>query len=101
MKTILGSALFAFLTLVPHSSFAGPAELDEIRRGCAAQMGVRCDCIVQSATSLNDKEQAYIAAMFAQDMARLQALVMTMSQAEMTNATGFFQSSAVACSGRP
>lgn len=98
MRIVVLTGVVSLATsLIPSPSFAGPAELEEIRRGCATQIGSRCECIVQQAASLGDKEQAYVAAMFAQDLARLQALVMTMSETEMTNATGFFQSSSVAC----
>jgi hypothetical protein len=101
MKTVVGSSLVALLVFAAHGvSLAGPAELEEIRRGCLAQIGARCDCIVQSASALGNKEQAYVAALMAQDATRLQALIPTMSQAEIAVANGFFQSSAVACSGR-
>jgi hypothetical protein len=101
VKTILGSALFAVVTLAPHMATAGPAELEEIRRGCATSLGARCECFVQAATGLSDREQAYIAALFAQDAARTQVAVMAMSQAEITNSMSFFQTTSVACSRAP
>lgn len=98
MKTaVLPAFVSLAVSLIPAVSHAGPAELEEIRRGCMAQIGARCDCIVQSATSLTDREQAYVAAMFSQDPARLQPLVMSMSQTELGNANGFLRSSALAC----
>lgn len=101
MKTILGSVLFAFLMLAPHNSFAGLAELEEIRRGCATSLGARCDCFVQAASGLGDREQAYLGALFAQDAARTQAAVMAMSQAEITNAMSFVQTTSVTCARAP
>jgi hypothetical protein len=98
MRT-LGLALLtgSLLPLSLAAAWAGPAELQEIRRACDATIGARCDCISQQAASLSDREQAYVAAAFSQDPARLQPIVMAMSQEEITRATEFFQSSALAC----
>ena len=81
-------------------AFADAGALDTLRTECAAQLKLpppACQCIVDKASSLNDNQQAFVAAAVTKDEATTAALRGQMTVPELTEAAMFMTTSPQAC----
>lgn len=95
------TVLAVSLAAAAGSAHAGPAEVAAIEAGCTKSLNwsaAACRCFAEKAGStLNDKQQAFMAATLVQDKAGVAMLAVQLSQAEMMQAGMFPSQAGPAC----
>ena len=93
---LLAAVCAAWLSAAP--AIAAPADVETIRRECGTQLRMPasvCDCMAARAAKMNDSQQAFVAAIVTQDLARSKSVQDGMTVQQLTQA-GMFMSTAPA-----